>query len=134
MAYLSISRAVCSCSKGLSCGHICLHIPYICYSLLLWLVSEIFPSHPRNYPLLVEKACLSVCVQVFSPITLWLSDYPYPSLVIILHHFHLLSNIVRYCFSVWSNSPVAVYCCGCSHQITVEMTCPCTICVPHFLP
>ena len=46
------------------------------YSLLLWLASEIFHSHHRNYPLLVEKACLSVCLHVFCPSTPWLSGYP----------------------------------------------------------
>lgn len=44
---------------------VCLHALCVCCSLVMWLVSEIFPACYRNYPLLVENACLSVCLHMY---------------------------------------------------------------------
>lgn len=60
------------------------------YSLIPWSVSEIFHSHYTAYPLLVEKACLSVCFHFFCLSTPWISSYPCYSLFVSPLQFNFL--------------------------------------------
>jgi hypothetical protein len=60
---------------GSPCCEICPLTPYVYYSLIPWLGSEIFYAHPRNYPLLVEKACLAIHLHYVHHSTPWLSNY-----------------------------------------------------------
>jgi hypothetical protein len=48
-SFLSIFMAVWQWSKCSACGWICSHTPYICYSLAVYLNSELFCVHHRNY-------------------------------------------------------------------------------------
>lgn len=71
-----------------------------------------FYSVRRHYPLLMQKACLPICLHFLCPFTLWVSSHPNSSLYVTPLEFHFLSSTVRHCFCIWSGSPTAVHCCG----------------------
>ena len=100
-------------------------------SLVLWQVSQLLHAHhKKNYTLLVENACLSVCLHSNCHSTLWLSSYPDLRLNVTLLKFNFLSQNIRHLFSVKPNSPTAVYCIIKQH--CRRKTCPCIVCIPLF--
>jgi hypothetical protein len=57
----------------MSCNQVCLHTPYICYSCVLWLISQYFHPHQRNYFLLVGGVFMNL--SHFICPALWLSSH-----------------------------------------------------------
>ena len=55
----------------------CVHIPHVSI-IAMWLVSQLFHAHHRNYSPVVKNTCLSVCITFIFPFILWLSSYLLP--------------------------------------------------------
>jgi len=69
------------------------HMPHVSYSFALWLISERFLSHHRNYPLLVDSVYLSVCLHfVFSLHGCHVT--PLPSLYVTVPQLYVCPNFV----------------------------------------
>jgi hypothetical protein len=102
---------------------------YVYGGLILWPVSEIYHAVHRNCPLLVGKACLSVCLHCICLPAPRLSSYSHSSLC---HStlFNFMSSTVRHNFSVGSHSYLFFE--YVNHETTLEMNCTSTVFVPYF--
>jgi len=85
------------------------HMSHMSYSFALWLISEPFHIHHKNYPLPVDSLYLSVCLHfVFSLHSCHIT--PLPSLYVTLLQLYRLSKFCMHPFLICSNSTTAICC------------------------
>jgi hypothetical protein len=94
----------------LSCSSICWHTLCVCYSLVLWLLSEHFHAHHTNYSVMVDIAYWSTCLHFIHPghgcqVT---SDSNQCHPVSFSSSVHI-SWILGYSFVIWSDNTTRIY-------------------------
>jgi hypothetical protein len=116
---------VCHATRFVNLPHMAITVP------LLQPVSEIHSNH-RKYSLLVERASLSVCSHFFCPCTSWLSSNHHPRLCPPPLNFIFCTILSGITVLIGLTVPQQFTIAECNHQITLEVSFPRTVCVPHF--
>jgi len=78
--------------------------PCAFYSLVWWLISELFHAHHTDYLLLV-KTCVSICLTFHLSFHAMAVQLSLTLIFATLLQFNFLSTTLRHHCSIWSNSP-----------------------------